>query len=77
MVSGHRLYSSRYRSNSVPCEKRVQLAKVFLSAAIEVEKVGGETEELPNVLMNIAEQLRDNCMRSLSALNAHRKEHGC
>jgi hypothetical protein len=62
----------------VACKKREQLAKLFLNAAIEVEKVSGETEGMPNdAFRHILNEAYMVCEIAWMDLYRHKTEHGC
>ncbi len=59
----------------MPCEKRERLAKIFLDAAVEVER----TEELLQSACErqVALTVGKACEEAQASLNAHRERHGC
>jgi hypothetical protein len=59
----------------MPCEKLEQLAKIFLDAAIEVER----SEELlkSEYGRQVAITVGKACEEAQANLNAHRERHGC
>jgi hypothetical protein len=62
----------------VSCETRDQLAKVFLQAAIEVEKVIQEPDGTPkDTFFPIAAEASAACEKARRDLKRHQIEHGC
>lgn len=59
----------------MPCEKREGLAKIFLDAAVEVER----NEELlrSECGRQVALRVGKACEEAQANLNAHRERHGC
>jgi hypothetical protein len=65
-------------SYSGSCEKREQLAKVFLHTAIEVEKVSKETEDTPSgALPQVLFEAYAVCKKARMDLYRHKTVHGC
>ena len=65
-------------SYSVSCLKREQLARVFLHAAVEVEKLSQETEDTPSeAVPRVANEAYAVCEKARIELYRHKTEHGC
>ena len=72
-------HPARLRSSySVSCLKRELLAKVFLYAAVEVEKVSQETEDMPSdAVPRVVNEAYAVCEKARMQLYRHKTEHGC
>lgn len=64
-------------SYSGSCEKREQLAKVFLHTAIEVEKVSKETVTPSGAFLQVLNEAYAVCKKARMDLYRHKTVHGC
>jgi hypothetical protein len=63
---------------AISCETRQQLAKAFLTATVELEKVTQEMEDiLSDASPNVVNEAYAACEKALMDLYRHKAKHGC